>query len=64
MVYADALRNSIREQAEHLVRDARVATENIRSSAELRQAIASTRLQRLVLLLTLCTVVVSILSLV
>jgi hypothetical protein len=53
----------LRNQASRLAEDTATTTGNIRASAELRQAIANTRLQRTTLLLSLAATVVAIISL-
>ena len=59
-----SLRERLRSQAERLGRDTAVATGNIRASAELRQAIANTKLQRAVVCLSIIAIVVAIIGLV
>ena len=61
--YLPALCTGIRDEARRLASDTRTTTENIRASAELRQAIANTRLQRFVLGLSIIAIVVAIISL-
>lgn len=61
--YLPALRQGIREQAVRLLSDTKTTTENIRASAELRQAIANTRLQRLVLALSVIAIIIAVISL-
>lgn len=61
--YLPALRIEIREQAARLASDTTNTTGNIRASAELRQAIANTRLQRFVFGLSVCAIVVAIIGL-
>ena len=58
------MREGLREQAEQLGRDTAVATGNIRASAELRQAIANTTLQRVMVCLTIIAVVVAVIAVV
>jgi hypothetical protein len=55
---------SLRERAARLAADTANTDGNLRASAELRQAIANTRLQRRVLVLTIIAVVVAVLSLI
>ena len=58
-----ALCTAIREQATRLANDTRTTTENIKASAELRQAIANTRLQRLTLALSMVAAIIAVISL-
>lgn len=58
------LRETLREQATRLAEDMAATTGNIRASAELRQAMANTRLQRIVLVLSVLAALVAIGSLV
>lgn len=58
------LRDSIRERAQRLHHDTDATTANVNSSAQLRQAIANTRLQRFVLLLATIATIAAIVSLV
>lgn len=58
------LAESLRTQAARLSKDMAIATANIRASAELRQAIANTRLQRILLALTVIATVIAVISLV
>jgi hypothetical protein len=58
------IREGLQERAEILVRDTSAATGNIRASAELRQAIANTRLQRVVVPLTFLTLVAAVITLI
>jgi hypothetical protein len=53
----------LRNQANRLSEDTATTTGNIRASAELRQAIANTRLQRPTLLLSLAAAVIAVISL-
>lgn len=62
--YVPALRDRIREQAARLATDTRVTTDNVKASAELRQAIANTRLQRLILTLSVIAVIIACVSLI
>ncbi len=55
-----ALRKMLNEQSVQLVNDMGAATDNIRASAELRQAIANTRLQRVVVLLAVIATTASV----
>jgi hypothetical protein len=57
-------REGLQERAERLERDTSAATGNIRASAELRQAIANTRLQRVVVPLTFLTLVATVITLI
>ncbi len=59
-----SLREGLREQAERLGRDTAVTTGNIRASAELRQAIANTTLQRVMVCVTIIAVVVAVIAVV
>jgi hypothetical protein len=59
-----SLRERIRNQAGWLTRDMEATTGHIRASAELRQAIANTRLQRRILVLTVVTIAIAVISLV
>lgn len=58
------LRERLRDQAQQLGRDTAAITGNIRASAELRQAISNTKLQRMTVGLTILAVVIAISSLV
>jgi hypothetical protein len=58
-----ALHDRIRAQAERLKRDTDAATSNIVASAELRQSIANTVLQRRVLVLTVASILIALASL-
>jgi hypothetical protein len=57
-----SLRERLAERSARLAEDTGNTDGNIRASAELRQAIANTRLQRLVIALTILAVVIAILS--
>jgi hypothetical protein len=61
--YVPSLCARIREQAERLASDTATTTGNIKASAELRQAIANTMLQRLIVVLSLAAIVIAIVSL-
>jgi hypothetical protein len=61
--YLPALRDTIRRQAKRLAADTRITTENVRASAELRQSISNTRLQRLTLALSVAAALVAVISL-
>lgn len=61
--YVPALRDEIHTQAARLKGSTTAATENIRASAELRQAISNTTLQRLTLALAVVAVLIAIASL-
>jgi hypothetical protein len=61
--FVPALCSWLRNQANRLAEDTATTTGNIRASAELRQAIANTRLQRTTLLLSLVATVVAVISL-
>lgn len=61
--FVPALCNWLRDQANRLSEDTATTTGNIRASAELRQAISNTRLQRTTLLLSLAATVIAIISL-
>jgi hypothetical protein len=58
------IREGLQENAERLERDTAAATEHIRASAELRQAIANTRLQRVVVIVALLTLVATAITLI
>ena len=62
--YVPSLRDWIREQAVRLASDTKTTTGNIRASAELRQAIANTRLQRFILALAAIAAILAVISLV
>lgn len=64
MEYVPTLCARIREQAARLASDTQLAAGNIRASAELRQAIANTRLQRVLLLLAIVAAILAVISLV
>ncbi|MFJ8495884.1 hypothetical protein ACIRBZ_47325 [Streptomyces sp. NPDC094038] len=55
-----ALHEMLNEQSAQLVNDMSAVTDNIRASAELRQAIANTRLQRVVVLLAVIATAASV----
>jgi hypothetical protein len=57
------LYHNIKGQAERLKSDTEAATSNISSSAQLRQAIANTRLQRTVIVLTIIAIAIAVISL-
>lgn len=61
--YVPALCSFSREQAARLASDTDKTVGNIKASAELRQAIANTRLQRVIIVLSITAVVVALLSL-
>lgn len=61
--YVPWLCRRIRERTERLATDTRATTGNVRASAELRQAIANTTLQRLILLFSTIAVIIAIISL-
>jgi hypothetical protein len=61
--FVPTLCNWLKNQATRLSEDTATTTGNIRASAELRQAIANTRLQRTTLLLSLAATVIAIISL-
>jgi hypothetical protein len=61
--YVPALCSAIRKHAARLASDSSATTGNIRASAELRQAIANTRLQRSILFLSAIALVVAVVSL-
>jgi hypothetical protein len=56
------IREGLQERAERLERDTSAATGNIRASAELRQAIANTRLQRVVVPIALLTLIAAVIT--
>lgn len=58
--FSIALCETLNKQATHLARDTAATTGNIRASAELRQSMANTRLQRIVLFLSIIAIIVSI----
>jgi hypothetical protein len=58
------LQDRLKQRATGLERDIDVTTRNISASAGLRQAIAGTRLQRIVLWLTIIATVIAIISLI
>jgi hypothetical protein len=58
------IQEGLLERAEKLEKDTSAATENIRASAELRQAIANTRLQRIVVPLIFFTLVAAVVTLI
>jgi hypothetical protein len=60
--FAIALCEGLNEQAVHFADDTAATTGNIRASAELRQAMANTRLQRTVLVLSIIAILVSIVA--
>jgi hypothetical protein len=60
---SSAFRVNIQAQSNAVRRDMDAATSNIAASAELRQAIANTRLQRFVILLTVITIIIALLGL-
>lgn len=62
--YVPSLCARIREQAVRLASDTKTTTANIRASAELRQAIANTRLQRFLLALAVVAAILAVISLV
>jgi hypothetical protein len=59
-----SLREEWGAQANRLRRDTAVTTGNIRASAELRQAIANTRLQRVMICLTILAVIIAVISII
>lgn len=61
--YVPLLREAIRSRAARLSSDITITTENIKAAAELRQAIANTRLQRFILLLSVAAAVIAVVSL-
>jgi hypothetical protein len=61
--YVPSLCSSIRERAAQLASDTATTTQNIKAAAELRQAIANTRLQRLTSALSVIAVIIAIISL-
>jgi hypothetical protein len=60
MEYVPSLCDAIRRQAARLANDSKNATENIKASAELRQAIANTRLQRSTLALAVIAAILAV----
>jgi hypothetical protein len=61
--YVASLCAEIREQATRLSVDTTTTTGNVRASAELRQAVANTRLQRLIVSLSVAATVIAVISL-
>jgi hypothetical protein len=62
MEFVPALRDGIRRQAARLASDSKATTENIKASAELRQAIANTRLQRFTMLLSAVAAILAVIG--
>jgi hypothetical protein len=62
--FVPSLCRRIRDQALRLASDTEKTIGNIRASAELRQAIANTRLQRVLLILSLAAIIIAVVSLV
>lgn len=58
------IREGLQERAGRLERDTAAATGNIRASAELRQAVANTRLQRVVVPIALLTLIAAVITLI
>lgn len=58
------LREVLRDRVERLARDTAATTENIRASAELRQAVANTKLQRVMICLTIIAAVIAVVGVV
>jgi hypothetical protein len=58
------LQEGIQEQAQQLRRDTAATIENMKASAELRQAISNTKLQRVTVTLTVLAIVIAVISLV
>jgi len=58
--FVPALCSSLKEQAARLATDTENTVENIRSSAELKQAIANTRLQRMVIVVSLAALIAAV----
>lgn len=61
---ADAIRSILEEQSAQVAQDGAAATQNIGASAQLRQSIESTVLQRLVLALTILAIVIAVVGLI
>ena len=61
--YVPSLCSAIRGRAARLAVDTATTTQNIKASAELRQAIANTRLQRLASVLAVTAVIIAVVSL-
>jgi hypothetical protein len=61
--YVPSLCAAVQEQAGRLANDATTTTGNIKASAELRQAMANTRLQRIVVSLSVIAIVIAVVSL-
>ena len=61
--YVPALCAAIRRQSARLATDTTATTSNIRASAELRQSITNTRLQRLIVLLSVAATIIAVVSL-
>lgn len=61
--YLEMLRERLRDQASRLDRDMHATTDMVKASADLRQAITNTQLQRIILLISLIAVAVAVVSL-
>jgi hypothetical protein len=58
------LRELLRDQVERLARDTAATTSNVRASAELRQAVANTKLQRVMICLTIAAAAIAVIGVV
>lgn len=58
------LRELLRDQVERLARDTAATTSNVRASAELRQAVANTKLQRVMICLTIAATAIAVIGVV
>ena len=58
------LRELLRDQVERLARDTAATTSNVRASAELRQAVANTKLQRVMVCLTIAATAIAVIGVV
>jgi len=58
------MRGGLQESAKRLEQDTTAATENIKASAELRQAIANTRLQRVVVPIAILTLIAAVITMI
>ncbi len=58
------MREGLQESAKRLEQDTSAATENIKASAELRQAIANTRLQRVVVPIAILTLIAAVITMI
>ncbi len=58
------LRELLRDLVERLARDTAATTSNVRASAELRQAVANTKLQRVMICLTIAAAAIAVIGVV